>query len=117
MAADDWMRSPRAWGIALLGLSVVIAVAAVIVSAIRPLTGVENTMLWVVALIASIAGSYLFSEQSAKAAAQDVLKPVARSAFRRVLNLYASMDRLARALIIHEIPTRRLNTSSPGNAQ
>ena len=41
-----------------------------------------------------LAGSYLLGGVSAKEAAEDIVRPHAKSAFRRVMALYASLGRL-----------------------
>ena len=47
------------------------------------------------AFIVGLTGSYLFGRQYAKNAAKEIVKPYARSAFRRLLSLYQSLSRVA----------------------
>ena len=75
----------------LVGLSIFVATK-------RTLTGLENTLLQVFSLIFGLAGSFLFGKHSAHAAAKDILKPHAKSAFRRLMSLYRSLSRVAQEL-------------------
>lgn len=84
------------WGaVGLLLLSAVGVVVLVVVSSERTLSSLEGTLLQVLILSASLAGSFIHGRQSAQLAARELVKPAARSAFRRVLGLYASLGRLA----------------------
>ena len=46
-------------------------------------------------LLAGVGGSFIFGQQSVRKAAKDIIKPHARSAFRRLLSLYHSLSRVA----------------------
>ena len=61
------------------------------VSSERPLTPLESTLFQIVILLTAIAASYVFSQRSARAAAEQLVKPHARSAFRRVKNMYSGL--------------------------
>ena len=61
----------------------------------RTLTQLEGTLLQIFALLAGIAGSFWFGRQSATRAAMEVVRPHARSAFRRVTSLYSGLARAA----------------------
>lgn len=82
----------------LVAVSVGVAVVFTLTSIDRQLTPLESTLLQALSLLAGFAGSYLFGMISARDTAQDIIKPHARSAFRRVLYLYTSLSRLARAI-------------------
>ena len=45
--------------------------------------------------MAGLVGSFFFGRQSAREAARELIKPHARSAFRRLLSLYQSLSRVA----------------------
>lgn len=79
----------------LLLFTVAGSVTLIVVSAERTLSSLESTLLQLLTLAAGLSGSYIFGRQSAEAAARELIKPAARSAFRRVLGLYASLGRLA----------------------
>ena len=78
--------------IALLAIACVALVIFVVrVSSRRLLTPLESTLLQVVILATGVSASYLFSQRSARVAAEQIVKPHARSAFRRVKNLYSGL--------------------------
>lgn len=79
----------------LVLLSLAVAVALAITATRRQLTQLEAVLFQGVALIAGLLGSFIFGQQSTQRAARDLVKPHARSAFRRVLSLYKSLGRLA----------------------
>ena len=58
----------------------------------------ESVLLQFFSLAMGLLGSYIFGRESVRSAARDVIKPHARSAFRRLLSLYASLSRLAVAI-------------------
>lgn len=64
----------------------------------RSFSSLENTLLQVFAIALSIAGSIVFGRESARDAARDLVKPHARSAFRRLVSLYKSLSRVAGAI-------------------
>ncbi len=55
---------------------------------------VELALWQVISLALGLFGSYLFGRQSAHQAARESQRPYARTAFRRVLNLYGSLEQL-----------------------
>ena len=61
----------------------------------RTLTGLESVILQFFSLMAGLVGSFFFGRQSAREAAREIIKPHARSAFRRLLSLYQSLSRVA----------------------
>ena len=68
------------------------------VATTRILTGPESFLWQTFTLVASLVGSFFFGRQSASEAASEVIKPHARSAFRRLLSLYRSLSRVANIL-------------------
>ncbi len=96
-------RNPRRIR-ALLGPSLLIAVsilAAVVVvntAADRTLTQLELALLQFFMLAAGLSGSYLFGKHATRTGARELVKAHARPAFRRLLNLYNSLSRLAGAI-------------------
>jgi hypothetical protein len=58
------------------------------------LTELENTLFQVISLGIGILGSFLLGGATAKENAINIVRPHAKSAFRRVLSLYASLFRL-----------------------
>ena len=83
------------WVLAGLLVLVAIGVSALVVytTTTRALTAVESTTWQVFILTAGLAGSFIFGRQSAKEAAKEIIKPHARSAFRRLVSLYESLSR------------------------
>ncbi len=61
----------------------------------RALTGLESSFLQVFTLGMGLTGSFIFGRRSAKESAMEIIKPHARSSFRRVLALYASLSRVS----------------------
>lgn len=61
------------------------------ISGQRELTTTEIVMFQVFILLFGFSGSYLFGKQSAKEAAHEIIRPHARSAFRRVLDVYRGL--------------------------
>jgi hypothetical protein len=85
-------------GRTLVLLSLGFSVAFVIVAAQRKLTDLENVLLQIITLGLGLVGSYVMGEASARENAQEVIKPHAKSAFRRLLSLYGSLGRLLQAM-------------------
>ena len=67
----------------------------VIIAAIRDLSSVENVLLQFIFLSIGCGVSYSVGKQSVEKAAKEIIKPHARSAFRRLLSLYQSLSRAA----------------------
>ena len=68
------------------------------VATTRTLTNLESVLLQAFALVTGLIGSFIFGRQSAREAARAIIKPHARSAFRRLLSLYQSLSRVAIAI-------------------
>lgn len=85
-------------GIAFVVLSVLTAIVFITMASFRDLTVLENTLLQVFSLGLGLVGSYIMGKESARETAKDIIKPHARSAFRRLLSLYKSLARLAFAI-------------------
>lgn len=75
-----------------IGLSV--SGASIYVSSERALTNLENSLLQAFALVFGLVGSFIFGKHSARDAAREIIKPHARSAFRRLISLYESLSRV-----------------------
>ncbi len=78
----------------LLALSVVVSVYTVVIATERPLTSLEGALLQAFALLSGLIGSFVVGRKSATEAAQQIMKPHARSAFRRLVSLYSSLQRV-----------------------
>lgn len=93
------MKSLERYGPPLLiSISLGVAVLFAYVATTRALTNLESTVLQSFAWITGILGSFIFGRQSAREAARDIIKPLARSAFRRLISLYRSLSRVANLL-------------------
>jgi tryptophan-rich sensory protein len=64
----------------------------------RTITSVEGILFQVFALATGLIGSFIFGRQSARAAAREMIKPHARSAFRRLTSLYVGLSDIARVI-------------------
>lgn len=82
----------------LVGLAIAVSIIFVIVSAYRDLSALENTLLQVFSLGLGLIGSYVIGQESAQQTAEDMIKPHARSAFRRLVSLTQSLSRLANTM-------------------
>ncbi len=82
----------------LLFFSIVVSVIFAYTATQRTLTGLESMIWQIFAFGAGLAGSFIFGRQSAREAATEVIKPYARSAFRRLIFLYLTLRRAAIAV-------------------
>ena len=80
---------------ALLAGCLIAAGAFVGLSWLRAPTPFETVLFQIVILITGLLGSYMYGKNSAAQAARDVIRPHARSAFRRVFSLYKSLYNLS----------------------
>ncbi len=74
-----------------IGISIILAYTATQ----RTLSGLESALWQIFVFAGGLAGSFIFGRQSAQEAAREMIKPHARSAFRRLLSLYQSLSRAA----------------------
>lgn len=95
----------------LVIMALIVTCYSVYISGKRDLTGLENTLLQSFGLLFGVAGSFLFGRQSMKDAAKEIIKPHARSAFRRLISLYESLSRVA-----FEIENSKSNKDSNSEA-
>ena len=77
----------------------------------RPLTNLESVLFQLFTLVTGLIGSFFFGRQSAREAAREIIRPHARSAFRRLVSLYHSLSRVAYVI---ESPQ---NSESPKDCQ
>lgn len=82
----------------LILASLIVAVLFLAISSQRPLTNLENVLLQLFTLGLGLVGSFFIGRLSAREVALDIIKPHARSAFRRLLSLYNSLSRMARTI-------------------
>lgn len=78
----------------LIFIAFVVLLLTVYVGVDRDLTNLEVLLLQIFSLVSGITGSYLIGKQSTKDAAKEIVKPHARSAFRRLMSLYESLSRV-----------------------
>lgn len=81
--------------IALVIFAFAVTGLSIYISSQRDLSGLENTLLQAFSLVFGLIGSFLFGKHSAQDAAKEMIKPHARSAFRRLISLYESLSRVA----------------------
>jgi hypothetical protein len=88
-------NTERLIAIILLVAALVFVAIFVIVATNRALTSLESVSLQLLIFLFGLSGSFILGRQSARKVARDIIKPHARSAFRRVLSLYNGLSRLA----------------------
>jgi hypothetical protein len=81
-------------GLALIALAGFSSVLFVNKASERKLSDLENIQFQIITMSIGLTGSYLLGGVTAREAAEDVVRPHAKSAFRRVMALYASLARL-----------------------
>jgi hypothetical protein len=114
VGVSRWLET--AFSALLLLLSVAFGTAFVFIATTRTPTALEAALLQMFSLVAGLAGSFLFGRQSAQGAAREMIKPHARSAFRRVFSLYRGLSRLASAIDAAELaPAPGASASSSGS--
>ena len=74
-----------------IGMSIILAYTATQ----RTLSGLESILWQIFVFAGGLAGSFIFGRQSASEAAKEIIKPHARSAFRRLIFLYLTLRRAA----------------------
>jgi predicted membrane chloride channel (bestrophin family) len=87
--------------------SFAIAAFFVYMSSDRNLTTLENSLFQIFTLAVGLIGSYLLGRESTAKNARELMKPHARSAFRRLVALYRGLSRIG-----GEIQVSRLNLSA-----
>ena len=80
-------------GIVLIVFGVLGITGLVFIASTRSMTTLENVFLQVLSLLIGIGVSLFVSRQSAEKTAREIIKPHARSAFRRLVSLYESLSR------------------------
>ena len=88
----------RRSGQLLVALAIVVSAIFVIIATLRDLSALENTLLQVFSLGVGLVGSYILGQESAREAGREMMKPHARSAFRRLLSLTQSLSRLVQTM-------------------
>lgn len=88
----------RKAGPVFVGIAIVVSVVFIAVSGYRELSGLENTFFQVFALGIGLVGSYIMGRASAVEAGREIIKPHARSAFRRLISLTKSLARLVQTI-------------------
>ena len=119
----------KAISIVIVACAIALATAMIVSAALRPdsepMSAVELALWQTLSLFLGLFGSYLFGRHSSHQAARKALRPYERTAFRRVLDLYGSLERLLtrighyneqspdqRLEIIHAIVAEQLETGN-----
>ena len=79
----------------LVLVAIVISIFVAYTTTKRTLTGLESTLWQIFVFAAGLTGSFIFGRQSAQKAASEIVKPHAKSAFRRLISLYKGLERAA----------------------
>lgn len=82
----------------LVASAIVVSAIFIVVATFRDLSALENTLLQVFSLGVGLVGSYILGQESAREAGREMMKPHARSAFRRLLSLTQSLSRLVQTM-------------------
>lgn len=99
------MKKLESIGAVLLILfSVVVSIFVAYIGTTRTLTVLESTLWQIFVFAAGLTGSFIFGRRSAREAAREIIKPHARSAFRRVLSLYRSLARASVTIKLSQVP-------------
>ena len=77
----------------LVLVAIVISIFVAYTTTKRTLTGLESILWQIFVFAAGLTGSFIFGRQSAREAAREIIKPHAKSAFRRLISLYRSLQR------------------------
>ncbi len=86
-----WNRLP---GFSLIAIAAFTSAVFINRASSRRLSDLENIQFQIITMLIGLAGSYLLGSVTAREAAMDIVRPHAKSAFRRVLSLYESLRRL-----------------------
>lgn len=92
------MSQDKITGYVTIVAAIIFGVVYIIVAASRLLTQLENVLLQLIILFLSIGASFAFGRESANSAGKALIKPYARSAFRRSLSLYFGLSRFKAAI-------------------
>ena len=79
----------------LIGVGVLALTSLLYIAATRNLSSLESVLLQIISLAIGIGVSFHIGRQSAQKAAIEIVKPHARSAFRRLVSLYRSLQQAA----------------------
>ena len=91
------MKNPKI--ILSIGLSILLVLFGLVhITTKRPLTDLENVLLQIIFLAIGSSISFFAGHRSARKAAEEIIKPHARSAFRRLISLYNGLSRAAKAI-------------------
>ena len=82
----------------LIGLGILALIMLVVIAATRNLSGLESVLLQIILLAIGSSISFFIGHRSAREAAEEIIKPHARSAFRRLISLYNGLSRAANAI-------------------
>ena len=96
------MKDIGAVGIVLIIFGVLGIAGLVFIAATRSMTTLENIFLQILSLLIGVGVSLFVSRQSAEKTAREIIKPHARSAFRRLVSLYESLSRASTAIQLTE---------------
>jgi hypothetical protein len=88
-------QTSKTLGVILIAASIVASFIFLNIASRRDLNGLENTLFQVLSLGLGLLGSFIFGRESAKDAALEIIKPHAKSAFRRLISLNQSLYRVA----------------------
>ena len=84
----------KRFGFLFVAGSLIVSAIFLWIASKRNLSSLENVLLQIFSLGSGLVGSYILGQESAKDSARDLMKPHARSAFRRLIALYRGLSRI-----------------------
>jgi hypothetical protein len=108
---SQYWHSPGTW---LIVASVALAVITVVVSTQREPSKLAIGLLQGITLVFGTVGSFVLGKDASREAAQALIRPHARSAFRRVQNLYRALGRQQQAIRDEQYRLANLRGQSGG---
>lgn len=97
-------------------IAAVLAAATVYVGTLDDPSPVFAGVLQAITMALGLWGSFLFGKDSSRRAAEEIVRPHARSAFRRVRNLYLALGRQRQAIAAEQSRLDELSVDGDGSA-
>lgn len=101
-------------GVGLVAVAILFSIQMVNSAAEKGLSELELALFQALSLGLGLAGSFWIGQKTVRAATEDVIRPHARSAFRRVLSLYQAFGRLSASVEDRRSLLRRIGLSREG---
>lgn len=119
-SSKQWWRQNWVHVAAISGLFIATAILAIVtvkVATSAPANRTAAALLQVMTLALGIVASVYTGRRTARTAAEDVLRPHARSAFRRVLSLFQAFGRLEQSIDDRTEDLTQIANANSGNVE